>query len=208
MKKPIRLILWIAAVLLFAISCDSKTGKIHNHSEAQQTDEHQQEESATQQINKDEQAGKEDLELNNGNLWEANLETTKGIDNMKLLIKSFSERDNMNTYPRVKENLEKEFRTIIAKCTMTGEVHDQLHKYLVPFQISQATQDTVPLLGIRINLEKNLAVVQAGIWRGNYQIISEAANAMVNHGYIPHREIQKIETILGKEGFKKFRSRR
>jgi len=134
MKKPIKLILGIAAVLLFAVSCDSKTGKIHNDSEAQQTDEHQQEESATQQINKDEQAGKEDLELNNGNSWEANLETTEGIDNMKLLIKSFSERDNMNAYPRVKENLEKEFGTIIAKCTMTGEAHDQLHKYLVPMK--------------------------------------------------------------------------
>ncbi|MGM0934934.1 MAG: hypothetical protein ACQEWD_15970 [Bacteroidota bacterium] len=74
----------------------------------------------------------------------------------------------------------------------------------IPFQISQATQDTVPLLGIMSNLEKNLAVVQAGIWRGDYQIISEAANAIVNHGYIPKREIQKIQAILGKEGLKNF----
>lgn len=133
MKKTFKLILGIA-VLVFAVSCDSKTGKTHNHSAAQQTDEHQQEQPASQKTNEHEHAEGDVLQLNNGNLWEANLETTAGIDNMKLLIKSFSERDNMEAYATVKQNLEKEFGTIIAKCTMTGEAHNQLHKYLVPMK--------------------------------------------------------------------------
>ncbi|PHS51896.1 MAG: hypothetical protein COB01_08830 [Lutibacter sp.] len=131
MRKAIKLILGIA-VLVFAISCDSKTGKTHGNNGAEQTDEHQKEQPATKQT--DEHAGDEVLQLNNGNLWEANLETTEGINNMKLLIKSFSERDNMVAYATVKQNLEKEFGTIIAKCTMTGEAHNQLHKYLVPMK--------------------------------------------------------------------------
>jgi hypothetical protein len=131
MKKTIKLILGIV-VLVFAVSCDSKTGKIHEHSGVQQTDEHRLEQPETQQTN--EHAGDEVLQLNNGKLWVANLETTEGIDNMKLLIKSFSERDNMEAYETVKQNLEKEFGTIIAKCTMTGEAHNQLHKYLVPMK--------------------------------------------------------------------------
>lgn len=133
MKKAFKLILGIG-VLVFAGSCDSKTGKIHNHSEAQQKDEHQQEQPASQKTIEHEHAGDEVLQLNNGNLWEANLETTHRIDNMKILIKSFSEGDNMEAYPSVKQNLEKEFGTIIAKCTMTGEAHNQLHKYLVPMK--------------------------------------------------------------------------
>ncbi len=74
----------------------------------------------------------------------------------------------------------------------------------IPFEIRQAEEDTHPLLGIMINLEQNMAVVQAGIWRGDFQIISEAANALVNHAKIPKREIEKIRTVLGEEGLKNF----
>lgn len=74
----------------------------------------------------------------------------------------------------------------------------------IPFQIRQASQDTLPLLGIMVNLERNLAVVQAGIWREDYQTIRKAANALVNHAKIPKREVQKIQDILGKDGLKNF----
>jgi len=109
-------------------------------------------------------------------------------------------RDNTNT-----QSNDQNTQTKISKKTKkNNNTIDLKQRTGIPFQISPATQDTLPLLGIMINLEKNLAVVQAGIWRGNNQIISEAANAMVNHGYVPHREIQKIETILGKDGLKNF----
>lgn len=74
----------------------------------------------------------------------------------------------------------------------------------IPFQVTPPTQDTLPLLAIMVNMEQNMAALQAGIWRGDYQTIKEAANALTNHAKIPKREIQKIETILGKDGLKNF----
>ncbi len=112
--------------------------------------------------------------------------------------------ENNNNANRDKTNTQSNTQTKIPKETKkNNDTIDLKQRTGIPFQISQATQDTMPLLGIMSNLEKNLAVVQAGIWRGDYQIIGEAANAIVNHGYIPNREIQKIQAILGKEGLKK-----
>ncbi|MDO9037493.1 MAG: hypothetical protein Q7U59_03995 [Lutibacter sp.] len=74
------------------------------------------------------------LKLNNGDLWMANAETTEGIQNMAQLITNFNESENMEAYPKLKTKLETEFGTIISKCTMTGESHDQLHNYLLPMK--------------------------------------------------------------------------
>jgi hypothetical protein len=93
---------------------------------------------------------------------------------------------------------------ISKKTKKNNDTVDLKQRTGIPFQIIQATQDSVPLLGIMSNLEKNLAVVQAGIWREDYQIINKAANAIVNHGYIPNRETEKIQAILGKKGLENF----
>lgn len=74
------------------------------------------------------------LKLNNGDLWMANAETTEGIQKMTQLITNFNESENMEAYPKLKTKLEGEFGTIISKCTMTGESHDQLHNYLLPMK--------------------------------------------------------------------------
>lgn len=86
----------------------------------------------------------------------------------------------------------------------SNESIDLKQRTPIPFEIRKPAQDTLPLLAIMANLEQNMAVVQAGIWRGNYEAISKAAMAMVNHGKIPKREIQKIESILGTKGLKGF----
>lgn len=74
------------------------------------------------------------LELNNGDLWMANDETTEGIQQMNQLVANFTDRENMEAYPELKTKLEAEFGIIISKCTMTGEAHDQLHNYLLPMR--------------------------------------------------------------------------
>jgi hypothetical protein len=74
------------------------------------------------------------LELNNGNLWMANIETTQGIQKMQQLIANFTDKENMEAYPELKSKLEATFGTIISKCTMTGEAHTQLHHYLLPMR--------------------------------------------------------------------------
>jgi len=74
------------------------------------------------------------LKLNNGDLWMANAETSEGIEKMTQLIANFTDTENMEAYSELKTTLETEFGTIISKCTMTGEAHDQLHNYLLPMK--------------------------------------------------------------------------
>jgi len=133
MKKSILLIFAIV-MLMSSVSCDNKTKKDHGHSGAQQTESHQQEQPVSQQKDEHGQESDKALQLNNGNLWKANIETTEGIETMKNLMISFSKQENMEVNSNLKQDLEKEFGTIIAKCTMTGEAHTQLHKYLLPMR--------------------------------------------------------------------------
>ena len=75
----------------------------------------------------------EDLvELNNGERWKANAETTIGIEKMISRMQSFSEKENSLEYRHLKDSLEVDFTEIFQKCTMKGEAHNQLHNYLKP----------------------------------------------------------------------------
>jgi len=74
----------------------------------------------------------------------------------------------------------------------------------IRFEPVHSSRDTLPLLLIMQNLEQNMAAVQAGIWRGNYDVIREAARAMADHARIPPRELQRIRTALGEDGLKGF----
>lgn len=74
------------------------------------------------------------LQLNNGDLWMANAETTEGIQKMTQLMANFTATENMEASRELKSTLEAEFGNIISKCTMTGAAHDQLHNYLLPMK--------------------------------------------------------------------------
>lgn len=71
--------------------------------------------------------------LNNGAKWQANPETTMGIQNMQTLVNEYINKASPEN-KLLAENLEKEFSTIFQKCTMTGEAHNQLHNYLLPLK--------------------------------------------------------------------------
>ena len=70
--------------------------------------------------------------LDNGNLWEANEDTTIGINKMINRLSSFTENENIASYLTLKEGLEADFTELFQKCTMKGEAHNQLHNYLLP----------------------------------------------------------------------------
>ncbi|MCF6171308.1 MAG: hypothetical protein L3J31_00515 [Bacteroidales bacterium] len=72
------------------------------------------------------------VSLNNGKRWKANMATTIGINNMRELMGSFSEKDDIVAYATLKINLDNAFSSIVENCTMTGESHEQLHNYLAP----------------------------------------------------------------------------
>jgi hypothetical protein len=74
------------------------------------------------------------VQLDNGEKWQANSETTEGIYSMirstKELMSSGSA--TIEDYRTLGVSLQKDFNTIFEKCTMTGESHEQLHNYLLP----------------------------------------------------------------------------
>jgi len=73
------------------------------------------------------------VSLDNGNLWQANPETTTGINNMKSRMQSFTDKEDVAAYATLKEGLEADFTELFQKCTMKGDAHHQLHNYLFPF---------------------------------------------------------------------------
>ncbi len=74
----------------------------------------------------------DEVVLDNGNLWEANEDTTIGINKMIARLSSFTETENVAAYQSLKEGLETDFTELFQKCTMKGEAHNQLHNYLLP----------------------------------------------------------------------------
>lgn len=68
----------------------------------------------------------------------------------------------------------------------------------------KAESDTLPLLPIMINLERNMTTIQAGIWRENYGQIRRGAEGIGHHAKIPKSQVKTIKSILGPEAFKKF----
>ena len=71
--------------------------------------------------------------LNNGQRWEANPETTQGIEQMQMLLNAFDPADtDPDHYQQLHAGLTARFQDIFKQCTMTGEAHEQLHHYLLP----------------------------------------------------------------------------
>ena len=74
------------------------------------------------------------VELNNGERWVANPETTEGIKNMIDHMAAFSSSQKTDSFKTLSDSLNAEFMTIFSKCTMKGEAHEQLHNYLFPMR--------------------------------------------------------------------------
>jgi len=73
------------------------------------------------------------IQLNNGQKWTANPETTTGIANMTRLMENFDQQTaGTEEYQELGKQLQAEFGEIFRKCTMTGEAHEQLHHFLLP----------------------------------------------------------------------------
>lgn len=120
-------ILPILLITLLGTACGSGTAtEAHDHAHAHDHG-HAAQEAADQD---DHTATGTAVQLDNGQTWEANIETTEGIASMEALVGSYAPGSDDGQL--LKEGLEAEFQDIFAKCTMTGEAHDQLHNYLAP----------------------------------------------------------------------------
>lgn len=71
------------------------------------------------------------LELNDGEKWIADDHTLTVVEDMKSEVSGFDSAGEKD-YRVLAESLTRKLNLLIAGCTMTGEAHDQLHKWLVP----------------------------------------------------------------------------
>jgi len=111
-KKNLFISAFLAAFV--TLSCGEQNN--HQHSEEEQS------------IAKE----KLELSLNNGRKWEANPETTEGVQSMIQLVETFDNQNSSTT--ALKSDLESEFTMIFKKCTMEGKAHNQLHNFLLPLR--------------------------------------------------------------------------
>lgn len=70
----------------------------------------------------------EKLQLNQGEKWKVNEEMMPFIKTSEELIINFSGSD----YKNLATELKAQNKSLISSCTMTGEPHDELHKWLHP----------------------------------------------------------------------------
>lgn len=73
----------------------------------------------------------DEIELDNDSRWDANPETTEGVENMLHLIKE-TQTKTLEDYHHLGSKLNDEKNYIIKECTMEGPSHDNLHVFLHP----------------------------------------------------------------------------
>ncbi len=106
-------------IALIVISCGSHSDNHKQHSDKNHENNHAHHRS--------------EPHLDNGKKWQANPETTEGINNMIEMIQTYSNEDIMD-HRFLSDSLNAEYNMIFRNCTMKGEAHNQLHAYLLPIQ--------------------------------------------------------------------------
>jgi len=102
-----------------------------------------------------------DIALNGSEKWEANPETTEGVENMLDLINE-TETETIEDYHNLGSKLNEEKNYIIKECTMEGPSHDNLHVFLHPLidkvdallETQSATEAEEIVQSMKTNLQK------------------------------------------------------
>ncbi len=74
----------------------------------------------------------EPIALNNGNKWKVDENMMTHIRNMEKDINTLDLRGAME-YAELAGKLEHNIELLTSNCTMEGQAHDELHKWLLPF---------------------------------------------------------------------------
>lgn len=130
MKK---IILTAAIISALLMSCNDTKHK-HENGDIVETTEgvhaHAMEEMASENHSMN-NAWVKEIKLDNGSKWQANLETTEGVDKMLGLVKT-SEPKTVEDYHTLASKLKEDKNVLVKKCTMEGPSHDNLHVFLHP----------------------------------------------------------------------------
>ena len=110
-------IAFLATVILLLFSCNTKS-KEEKTTEIK-TEEHQHSESET-------------IQLNNGEKWKVDDNMIIHIRNMEKDVVHFDQEKDTN-YSLLADKLKTNIDILTSNCTMKGQAHDELHKWLVPY---------------------------------------------------------------------------
>lgn len=88
----------------------------------------------------------ETIELNNGEKWKVDANMLLHIRNMESDVSTFSQ-NKQKSYKTFAEKLQTNIDLLTSNCTMTGQTHDELHKWLLPYidlvkELSEAKGET------------------------------------------------------------------
>lgn len=150
MKKKIIL---IPAIALFLFSCGNASNeKSEDLSEIETHDEHHHDDES------------EAIELNNGEKWKVDANMITHIRNMENDVISFAKVEQKD-YKVLSEKLQASIDLLTSNCTMTGQAHDELHKWLLPYmdlveELSEAED--------KIEAEKQFQEIQTSITTFNH----------------------------------------
>lgn len=116
--KHLQTTLAILALAFFAISCENQSSPQHK-------------EGASGHTLDTTEATTEALSLHNGKKWKVNEEMKPFIMESEKMLRDFIKK-NAKDYSALAEKLKEKNTGLIKSCTMKGESHDELHKWLHP----------------------------------------------------------------------------
>ncbi|TYA58985.1 hypothetical protein [Formosa maritima] len=108
---------------------------------------------------------KNEIQLDNGSQWLANIETKEGVQKMKEMLKSI-DTNTLEEYHNLAAELTHAKNYVIKECTMKGPSHDNLHVWLLPLM------EKIDALAETNNLEEAAKIKQS---------IAENVNAYDNY---------------------------
>jgi hypothetical protein len=115
-------LLKMAAVAFLFTACTSNTTETETYqTEVTSQEEHHHREGELSAI-----------ELNNGEEWQVNPEMMVHVQQMKKDVETFSST-NDTAYSALTKKLKANIQLLTSSCTMEGQAHDELHKWLLPF---------------------------------------------------------------------------
>ena len=118
MKK----IFLISTIAIALIAC-----KNENHHENHDEHEHHDETATHEEDYHNHES--EAIMLNDGEKW-------KVVENMSVYIRNMEKAVNEfkgDNYPALAKTIDENIRALTENCTMEGQAHDELHKWLLPF---------------------------------------------------------------------------
>jgi len=118
-----RIFLILLAFPLFLFACANNTQEHGGEAAAHEANHSEAHEHADHDLG---------IELNNGEVWKVDDNMMVFIQQMDTEVTAFAGK-NYDDYQVLAMNLTENIDKLTANCTMTGQAHDELHKWLLPY---------------------------------------------------------------------------